>query len=405
MTKLNWKTCTKVGVSLFLLFLAIHYWESVASALGALLGAAVPLIIGGAIAYLINILMVSYEKIYFPKSKKKFCIKSRRPVCLTAAFLTLVAIITLIFWLILPQLISCIKLLIDLLPDFIENAISRLKEWKLLSPEILTSLSNIDWQSRIGEIANALISGIGSVTDVVFNAVLSVFSGIVTAVIAIIFALYLLASKEKLAKQFHRLTRRYCKPDWNEKLYYVLGVVNNSFKGYITGQCTEAVILGVLCFIGMLILQLPYAPMISALIAFTALIPVAGAYIGAGISAFMIAMVSPVKALIFLLFILILQQLEGNLIFPRVVGSSLGLPAIWVLAAVTIGGGVMGVMGMLLGVPLASSIYHLVRNDVKNSESNLPPEERIFFDPPLETVPVSDPAPPAKQKSKKKKSR
>jgi predicted PurR-regulated permease PerM len=159
------------------------------------------------------------------------------------------------------------------------------------------------------------------------------------------------------------------KPQHYEKLMYVLAVLNNSFHRYITGQCIEAVILGSLCAAGMLILRLPYPTMIGALMAFTALIPVAGAYIGAGIGAFMIVMVSPVKALIFLIFIVVLQQVEGNIIYPKVVGSSLGLPGIWVLASVIIGGGIMGVAGMLLGVPLAAAAYTLLRNELNKASA------------------------------------
>ena len=158
-----------------------------------------------------------------------------------------------------------------------------------------------------------------------------------------------------------------------EKIYgrsvYVLDVLNNAFRRYITGQCIEAVILGALCALGMIILRLPYATMIGALIAFTALIPVAGAYIGAAVGAFMIAMVSPMQAVVFLIFLVILQQLEGNLIYPKVVGSSLGLPGIWVLAAVVIGGGVLGVLGMLLGVPVAAAAYTLIKNDVAKKDA------------------------------------
>ena len=158
-----------------------------------------------------------------------------------------------------------------------------------------------------------------------------------------------------------------------EKIYgrsvYVLDVLNNAFRRYITGQCIEAVILSALCALGMIILRLPYATMIGALIAFTALIPVAGAYIGAAVGAFMIAMVSPMQAVVFLIFLVILQQLEGNLIYPKVVGSSLGLPGIWVLAAVVIGGGVLGVLGMLLGVPVAAAAYTLIKNDVAKKDA------------------------------------
>jgi predicted PurR-regulated permease PerM len=155
----------------------------------------------------------------------------------------------------------------------------------------------------------------------------------------------------------------------NGRILYVLDVLNYSFRRYISGQSLEAVILGALCWLGMLILRLPYATMIGALIAFTALIPVAGAYIGAAVGAFMILMVSPMQALIFLIFLVILQQLEGNLIYPKVVGSSLGLPGIWVLAAVVVGGGVAGVMGMLLGVPIAATAYTLLRNNMNKQDA------------------------------------
>ena len=149
------------------------------------------------------------------------------------------------------------------------------------------------------------------------------------------------------------------------KITNVIDVIHNSFRNYIVGQCMEAVILGVLCILGMSILKLPYASMIGTLVGFTALIPVAGAYIGAVVGAFMIFTVSPIQAVIFVVFLVILQQLEGNLIYPKVVGSSIGLPGIWVLAAVTIGGGIMGVGGMLLGVPLTAAAYQLIKNDVK----------------------------------------
>ena len=160
------------------------------------------------------------------------------------------------------------------------------------------------------------------------------------------------------------LYKKYIKQSWYEKIVYVLATLNDCFRKYIVGQCTEAVILGGLCAVGMMILGLPYATMIGALVAFTALVPVAGAFIGGGIGAFMILMVNPIQALIFVVFLVVLQQLEGNIIYPKVVGSSMGLPAIWVLAAVTVGGGVAGILGMLLGVPVAAAAYRILRNDV-----------------------------------------
>ena len=362
--KLNLKTLFKIGISVFLLFLCIYHWPSFFKFILTVLGAASPLIVGCALAFILNILMGFYEKHYFKKSKKILLQKSRRPVCLILAILTLLAIIAVVISLVLPQLISCVKHIISVLPSAINNVIEALSKSEYISKDLVATLSSIDWRSKIGEIANTLFSGLGSVVDVVVSTITSVFTGVVTAFIGIIFAAYLLLQKETLARQGDKLMQRYLKESVMNKIKYVLSILNDCFRRYIIGQCTEAVILGVLCTVGMLILGLPYATMIGAFIAFTALIPIAGAYIGAGVGAFMIVMVSPIKALVFLIFIVVLQQLEGNLIYPRVVGSSIGLPGIWVLAAITIGGGVMGVGGMLLGVPLAATIYRIIKNDV-----------------------------------------
>jgi len=257
-----------------------------------------------------------------------------------------------------------VELLITQIPGAVSKAVSWLEANAAIPEEMLSSLQNIDWKSRIEQIISLLTTGVGSVMGTAVNVVSSVFSGIVTALFALIFSIYLLTGKEKLGSQFDRLMRRYMKDKLYNRSKYVLSVLNDCFHKYIVGQCTEALILGALCTAGMLLLGIPYATMTGAVISFTALIPVAGGYIGAAIGAFMILTVSPIQALIFLIFIVVLQQLEGNLIYPRVVGSSMGLPAIWVLAAVTIGGGVMGILGMLIGVPLAAALYRLLREDV-----------------------------------------
>ena len=371
------KSCLRIALSIFLLYLAIHYWPAVSGLLGTLLGAATPLLIGCALAYVVNILMSAYERHFFPRSTNTKVIRLRRPVCLLLAYLSLLAIITVIVWLILPELVDCVELLISQLPGAIETVIAWLDTVPFLSEELLSTLHSIDWQSKIGDIAGIVTSGVGNVMGVVISTVSSVFSAIITGFLAFIFSLYLLLGRDKLQSQCKRLMARYLPEKLNSRILYVLAVLNNAFRRYITGQCIEAVILGALCAAGMLILRLPYATMIGALVAFTALIPVAGAYIGAAVGAFMIAMVSPMQALIFLIFLVILQQLEGNLIYPKVVGSSLGLPGIWVLAAVTVGGGVMGVLGMLLGVPLAAAAYTLLRNDMnKNAAAPVKTEEK-----------------------------
>lgn len=367
--KIEWKSCFKIGLSIFLLYLCIHYWEKVAGFASTFLGAAVPLIAGCAIAYIINILMSFYERHYFPKSNKEIIKKSKRPVCLTASIITLAAVIALIIGLVVPQLISCIELIIAELPAAIKKVIDWINGLNIVPDDIMSMITSIDWQSRIGQIVEMLTSGIGSVMDVVITTVSSVVSGVLTVVLGLIFAVYLLIGKDKIGKQIDRVFTHYLKESWYKKIKYVISVFDECFHRYIVGQCTEAVILGLLCTVGMLILRLPYAAMIGAFIAFTALIPIAGAYIGAAVGAFIILMESPFKALVFLIFIVILQQVEGNLIYPRVVGSSMGLPGIWVLAAITVGGGVMGITGILLSVPVAATFYRLLKNNLIKKEN------------------------------------
>ncbi len=359
--KLDFKTLFKIGLAVFIVYLCINYWNTVSV---ALIGAAAPIIIGLVIAYLVNIIMNLYERHYFPKSTKKFVAKSRTPICMTAAFLTVAAVIALIVGLVVPELVSCVQVLIEKLPGATTVVIERLSKIDFVSKDFINSLKEIDWQETINKVVGIATSGVGKVVDVVVKSISMVFSTLVTVFLSIIFAIYILLNKNKLKRQFGKVLRRYLKADWYKKTVYVADVFNVSFRRYIIGQCTEAVILGVLCTIGMYILRMPYATMIGALIAFTALIPIAGAFIGAAVGVFMILTEDPLKALFFIIFIVVLQQLEGNLIYPKVVGSSIGLPAMWVLAAVTVGGGMFGVVGMLVFVPLTAAIWKILRDDV-----------------------------------------
>lgn len=370
--KIEWKSCIRLGVTVFLTYLGIHYWSSLTGILGVLWNAASALILGCVIAYVLNILMSFYERHYFLKSKHPLVGKSKRAVCLLAAMFTLVAVVALVVGLVLPELAACIKLLVSEVPMAIGNGMEWLEKEgilaAILSEEAAASLASVNWQEKITQMAQMLAQGVGDVAQIAMGAVSATFSGFAKFVIALIFAIYILVGKEKLGVQLIRVTDHYLKPEWNEKIRYVLRVFNECFHKFIVGQCIEAVVLGSLCILGMTILRFPYAMMIGTLIGFTALIPVAGAYIGAGVGAFMILTVSPIQALVFLLFIVILQQLEGNLIYPKVVGSSIGLPGIWVLAAVTIGGGISGIGGMLLGVPTAAALYQLIKNDMNKKE-------------------------------------
>ena len=373
--KLTWKDSLKIFLILFGLYLGIHYWPAGVGLVKEVLGAAVPLILGCVVAYLVNILMSIYEGLYFPRTASGPLAASRRPVCMIGAFATLIAMLALIIGLIVPQLISCVKLIIAQVPGFISRTLVWIDQWDFVPDDIIARLSAIDWNSKIGQIISVLTSGIGDVMGMVVSTVSSVFSGMVKFLLSLIFSIYVLSSKETLGLQLHRVLRRYLKDAWVSKIEYVTAVIDDCFHHYIVGQCIEAVIIGVLCALGMGLLGLPYAGMIGALVGFTALIPIAGAYIGAAVGAFMILTVNPIQALVFLVFLVVLQQLEGNLIYPRVVGSSMGLPGIWVLAAVTVGGGVMGIGGMLLGVPLAAAAYRLIGEDIRRADPQQISEE------------------------------
>lgn len=365
MTEIKWKNCFRVGVSIFVLFLCCTYWKSAAGFIGKLFGAATPLFIGFAIAYVLNILMSFYERHYFTSMMQKKAVqKTKRPVCMTAAFLTLLLIFFLVIRLVIPELSSCVQLLVAEIPPAIEKLLA--SDWihELFPENFVEQYANIDWANLMDKAIQILRSGIGSATGAVVNAVSSVLSAIVTAFISIIFAIYMMSGRDDLQRQGKKLLKHFLPERWGKRLEHWLAVLNDSFHRYIVGQCTEAVILGALCIVGMLICQFPYAVMIGTLIGFIALIPVAGAYIGAGVGAIMILTQSPIQAVFFLIFIVVLQQLEGNLIYPRVVGKSIGLPAIWVLAAVTIGGSLMGILGMLIGVPIAATCYHLLREEI-----------------------------------------
>ena len=372
MKKIETRTIIKIALAVFALYLGIHYWSNISGVFAKILGAATPLILGFVIAYPLNILMSFFERHYFPRSQKKAVLKTRTPVSLLLAIISLTVFVAVILVLIIPQLISCIKLLITQIPSFIESLILFLEKHEINSSAILDKLASVDWQTRISQLVEKVISGFGDIFDVVVSTVSTVVSGVTAVVIALIFAVYLLLSKKKLTAQANRVMTRFLKPDIYTKIKHISDVLNDSFHRFIVGQCTEAIILGGLCTLGMFILRLPYAPMIGAVIGFSALIPVVGAFIGGGIGAFLILTESPTKALIFLIFLIILQQIEGNIIYPKVVGSSMGLPAIWVLVAVVVGGGVFGIPGMIIGVPLVGAIYKLAKECL-----NTPPKNKI----------------------------
>lgn len=375
MVNIKWKTCFKIGVSAFILFLCIYYWQTAVNYLLVIAGSLISLLIGGVIAYIVNILMSFLESHYFADSNKKYVIKSRRPVCMIVSFLIVLLIVVLVIALVVPELIKSISMIINRLPVAFRN----LSENELITkylPVISEYISNINWNEIVNRAQRFFTDNFGGMAGNLISTVSTVFSSVLNFVLGLIFSIYLLLSKDRLCAQAKEIMEHYVKKSWNEKIQYVLTILNRNFHRFIVGQCTEAVILGVLCAVGMVIFRFPYAIMIGVLVGFTALIPVVGAYVGAAAGIFMMLTISPMKALMFVIFIVVLQQLEGNLIYPRVVGNSLGLPALWVLVAVTVGGGIGGVIGMLVAVPIVSSIYQLVQNDVRKRRAVKAAEEK-----------------------------
>ena len=257
MKNIKKKSLLKITGALFILYLGIHYWPNISGFLGAVFSALTPLILGAMIAYSLNILMSFYEKHYFVNSKNEAVQKTRRPICLLLAMISLLAVLTLVILLIVPQIVSCIRLLLAEIPAAIDQLILQLESQNFFSEELLDQIAALDWQTGIERFIKTLSSGIGNVMDVAFSVVSTITSGVTTAFLAIVFSIYLLTGKDRLCAQSQRLMKRYLREGIRSKINYVLSVMDECFHHYIVGQCTEAVILGTLCTVGMLILRLP----------------------------------------------------------------------------------------------------------------------------------------------------
>lgn len=363
---------------LFLLFLAIRYWTLFEGLVRLAIDAASPLLLGCVIAYAVNILMNFYEKLYDKLFKVAVAKKIKRIVCIIFAFLSLGGIVIFVINLVLPELINCIASFIRMIPAAVDWVVEFVGEERLQEyfPFLQGSFDFSSISEQVEGLLKSLLNGVGGAVESLVVALTNALSIVISVVIGLIFSLYLLIDKERLCAQGKRILQTYW-PKKSEKVLYVTSVLNDSFHSFIVGQVTEAVILGLLCIVGMMLFQFPYAVMIGVFIGFTALIPIAGAYIGAAVGAVLMLTTDPLLAVEFLVFIIVLQQLEGNLIYPRVVGNSIGLPGIWVLTAITIGGGVLGIGGMLLAVPLAAAGYRLLKEDLKYRQSQQKaPEEK-----------------------------
>lgn len=345
----------------------IGYWaitnlDTVGNILGTVISIIFPFILGGCLAFLLNIPMSFFERKLTSKKKKKQNKKLLRIVSIIFAIVVVLIVLTLVITLVVPELINVIKLFINNIPYYVGEITHFVEEYGDKIPNIKDMIlkENIDIETIKTQATN-LIPGLLTSS---ISIVSGVISGVTNFFVASIFAVYILIDKEKLQAQATKLLNAYLKNEKVEKIINASRVSKNTFKSFFTVQCLEATILGSLCIIGMLILRIPYAVPIGVLIGVTALIPVVGAFIGVIIGAVLIVAVNPIKVITFIIFVLILQQIEGNIIYPKVVGSSIGLPGMWVLFAVTVGGSLAGILGMLLGVPIATIIYTLLEKDI-----------------------------------------
>lgn len=358
-------------IGIVLILLLIKYSDSILQFLLMILAVVMPILIGTAIAYVLNILVVRIEKIPFLRKETSPLYKARRPISMLGSLIIILGLLVLVIQIVIPQMIEAFGVILSGIPPLLEKAAAWVSNLKIPVPQLEKWLNSLDvnWPQMLEKIASYLTTSVGSIFSSTF-AILSRIGGVVVQlVLSFIFALYLLGSKERLHRQIRALTSVYLKEKTCNRLRYIFTTANEIFTKFIIGQCTEALIIGVLCALGMALLRFPYAAMVGTLVGVTALLPILGAYLGAFIGAFMVFTVNPSQALGFLIFILILQQVEGNLIYPRVVGSSIGLPGLWVLAAVTVGGGLGGITGILLAVPLTATIYRLFQKDVASKQA------------------------------------
>lgn len=344
-----------------IVILGINY-QKLLVLLGDVIKIISPFLLGAAIAFVLNVPMRSIEKNIMQKKTSKL----RRPVSLCLTILLVVGILGIVTFVVVPELFQTFLTLQKSIPSFLNESKRQLEEWFIRYPEIVGYINTVqvDWEQLFKDIMGFLSSGAGNVLSSTMSAAFSIANGVVNFGIGFIFAIYILLQKENLGRQMKRLMKAYLPAGVNAKALEIATLSEKTFSNFLAGQCMEAVILGTMFFVVLSVLRMPYALLIGVLIAFTALIPIFGAFIGCAVGAFLMLMVNPVMALTFVAVFFILQQVEGNLIYPHVVGNSVGLPSIWVLVAVTVGGSTMGIVGMLIFIPLCSILYTLLRQEV-----------------------------------------
>lgn len=412
--KLDKKTIIKIcGILAFaiLLYSALQNWSGVKAGASTVMSYLMPFISGGAIAFIINVPMRALERVLFPKAHKLD--KLRRPLALVLTLLLIVGALVLVGFTVIPQVADTISALAVNIPEYMKNAEVYITKLLADYPDILKYVekfaAEFNWKDTLTSVSGWLSSGVVSTISAAGSAI----SRLVSVVVGFVFAIYVLLQKERLGNQVRMIIYALLPEKTADKFFEITTMSSVTFSKFISGQCLEACILGCLFAVAMAIFRMPYIALISVLIAVTALIPIVGAFIGCGVGMFLIFMESPMQAVWFLAMFLVIQQIEGNLIYPKVVGSSVGLPAIWVLAVVTVGGKLMGVMGMLVMIPLSSVLYALFREFVvKRLRTKTARVQKMFFTrvqrPAAETaaaedVPAEEVSKPAARPAKRKK--
>ena len=375
--EIDYKKTLKLVIIAIIAYWILNHYQIVLSLLSKLLSVLMPFIIGCMIAFVLNVLMIRIEKqlskvIVNPKLKIL-----KRVLSILGSIALVVGVVAIIIILIIPELVSAIKVIALSLPEVIDNLQNWTDSHNIYLPQLENLINQIDVENLGNELSKFAKTEFSGMLDSTIDILAVIVNGIVNFVLGLVFAIYILMSKETLKDQTKRLINAYLPSKVADNIFEVARLSRTTFSNFIIGQTVEAFILGALCTIGMIILGLPYAPMVGSLVGITAFIPIIGAFIGGAIGAFMIFTVDYMQAFIFIIFLVILQQLEGDLIYPRVVGSTIGLPSIWVLFAVTVGGSLWGITGVLLGVPIVSVIYSLVKIQVKNREKRLKVKENV----------------------------
>lgn len=369
LNKENMKKMRELIVFTIILLIALWNYKLLFEWIGFAFGIVTPFLIGGGIAFVLNVPMSFFEETLFGNKRvkeKKLAKRLARPLSLVLTIVAVIGVVVLVMFVVIPELAQTVLSLGKTIQAFVPEAQHFLEELFTDNSEIRAWLNNldVDLDKLLDSVIAFFRNGAGNVLNSAVYAIGSIVNGVTTFVIAFVFACYILLQKEKLGVQVKKVMHAFLKEKWEKRCLKVCTLTSKTFSNFLTGQCLEALILGSMFFVAMSLFKMPYALLVGVLVAFTALIPIFGAFIGCVVGAFLILMVDPLQALFFVIMFLVLQQIEGNLIYPKVVGNSVGLPSIWVLAAVTIGGSLMGVVGMLIFIPLVSVVYTLFRESV-----------------------------------------